>query len=76
MSEKPRGRPPRDEAVTEVIRVRVTPAQRMELCRVARENGTLVSEVIREAVDEYCSDYRDSGIFRGTRRLGRRTIGG
>jgi len=74
MADKPRGRPRRDESVTEVIRVRVTPAQRLELVRVARENGTLVSEVIREAVDEYVSDYRESGIFRGTKRLGPRTM--
>jgi len=75
MADKSRSRPRRDDSVSEVIRVRVTPAQRLELRRVARENGTLVSEVIREAVDEYVSDYRESGIFRGTKRLGHRTIG-
>lgn len=75
MADKPRTRPRRDP-VTEAIRVRVSPAQRLELVRVARENGVLISEVIREAVDEYCSDYRESGIFRGTNRLGRRTIDG
>jgi len=74
MADKPRGRPRRDDSVSEVIRVRVTPAQRLELRRVARENGTLVSEVIREAVDEYVCDYRESGIFRGTKRLGQRTM--
>jgi len=70
MADKSRSRPRREE----VIHVRVTPAQRLELRRVARQNGVLVSEVIREAVDEYCLDCRDTGIFRDTRRLGRRIL--
>jgi hypothetical protein len=58
---RPPGRPPLDEEpATTAIRVRVTPAQRLELRRVADENGTGMSGVIREAVNEYVSDYRET----------------
>lgn len=63
------GRPPLDdEPATDSIRVRVTPGQRLELRRVADENGTGVSGVIREAVNEYVSDYKETKPFRGTKR--------
>lgn len=51
------------EPATDAIRVRVTPAQRRDLERVARENHTDVAGVIREAVNEYVADYRDSSVF-------------
>jgi hypothetical protein len=50
------------------IRVRCTPAQRLELRRVAEENGTRMSTVVREAVDEWVGDYRERRVFRRTRR--------
>jgi len=50
-------------AATETIRVRVTPEQKQDLERVAHDNDTDVSGVIREAVDEYISDFRDKGCF-------------
>jgi hypothetical protein len=57
---RPPGRPPLDDvAATSRVQLRVTPAQRLELRRVADENGTGMSGVIREAVNEYVSDYRD-----------------
>ena len=46
-----------DVPATERIQVRVTPAQRLELQRVASDNGTGVAGIIREAVNEYVSDY-------------------
>jgi hypothetical protein len=46
--------------------VRCTPAQRLELRRVASENGQRLSTVVREAVDEFCGDYRDRRVFRHT----------
>lgn len=57
-----------DDVATTVIRVRVTEAQRRDLERVANENRTTVSGVIRESVDEYVGDYRDRRLFvkRGT----------
>lgn len=61
---KKRGRPRVHDEPTSVVGVRVTPAQRLELRRVAAENGTGVSGVIREAVEEYVSDYRETGVFR------------
>jgi hypothetical protein len=60
-----RGRPRlSDVPASTSINVRVTPAQRLELRRVAGENHCRVSTVIRDAVDSYCSDYRDRGVFR------------
>jgi len=58
------GRPPLyEDAATDRIWVRVTPAQRLELQRVASENRTGVSGIIREAVNEYVSDYGDRRTF-------------
>lgn len=57
-----------DEPASEAIRVRVTPHERRSLEQVARENRTDVSGVIRDAVNSYVSDYRDTGVFRGTKR--------
>jgi len=52
-----------DEVAITVITVRVTPAQRLDLERVARANLTTVSGAIREAVDEYTADCQDRVIF-------------
>jgi hypothetical protein len=67
MGKRPPGRPRlADELATSSIHVRCTPAQRLELRRVADENGRRVSAVIREAVDEFVGDYRDRRVFRRT----------
>jgi hypothetical protein len=59
------GRPRQfDEPATRRIAVRVTPAQQRDLQRVASENQTDVAGVIRQAVNEYVSDYRDARVFR------------
>lgn len=50
-------------AATETIRVRVTPQQKHDLERIARENHTDLSGVIREAVNEYVADFRESPCF-------------
>lgn len=42
----------------------MTPSQRRDLERVAVENQTDVAGVIREAVNEYVSDYRERKVFR------------
>lgn len=61
-------RPPRfDEPATTAIVIRVTPAQRRELQRVAADNRTNLTGVIRDAVNEYVADYRDSRVFRITK---------
>jgi hypothetical protein len=46
------------------VSLAMTPAQRLELKRVATENGTGMSGVIREAVNEFVSDYRERQVFR------------
>lgn len=53
------------EAANAAIRVRVTRQQRRELEQVATENGTDVSGLIREAVNTYVADYKESRPFRG-----------
>jgi hypothetical protein len=65
---KPRGRPRlADVPSTASLRVRCTPAQHLELRRVADENSMRLSAVIREAVDEFVGDYRDGRVFRRTK---------
>lgn len=65
MADKRRGRKPiAEEPAREIVRVRVTSAQRLDLKRVADDNGTGISGVIREAVNEYVSDYREHRLFR------------
>jgi len=56
------------EPASTQIHLRMTPAQRLELRRVADENGQRLSTVIREAVDEFCSDYRERTVFGRRRR--------
>ena len=46
------------------ISVNVTPAQRLELRRVASDNRTGVAGIIREAVNEYVADYGERRPFR------------
>ena len=60
-------RPIHDAPATNSVHVRVTPGQRLDLRRVATDNGRYLSTVIREAIDEYVSDYRDRPVFRGTK---------
>lgn len=53
-----------EEAATERFTIRVTPVQRRDLKRVAEENRTDVAGVVREAVNEFVSDYRETKVFR------------
>jgi hypothetical protein len=65
MTKRPPGRPPlSDVPATARVSLAMTPAQRLELKRVATENGTGMSGVIREAVNEFVSDYRERQVFR------------
>jgi len=45
-----------DAPATERIEIRVTPAQRLELRRVADANGLRLSTMVREAVNVYAAD--------------------
>ena len=56
-----------EEPATVTLQVRVTPGQRLDIRRVAQDNGTNVSGVLREAVNEYVSDYRETRVFRTTK---------
>jgi hypothetical protein len=63
------GRPPLyDVPATQRITVNVTPAQRLELRRVASDNRTGMAGIIREAVNEYVADYSERTPFRGRKR--------
>lgn len=70
MADKRRGRPRAVEPADRVIRLRVTTAQRLDLRRIADENSGAggISGVIREAVNEYVSDYRERVPFRPTKK--------
>jgi hypothetical protein len=58
------GRPPLyDVPASTRISVKVTPAQRLELRRVASDNRTGMAGIIREAVNEFVSDYGERRTF-------------
>jgi hypothetical protein len=68
-TKRPPGRPPLyDTPAATRISVKVTAAQRLELRRVASDNGTGMSGIIREAVDEFVSDYGERQLFGRTKR--------
>ena len=60
------GRPRLDvDALTVRVSLRVTPAQRRDLRRVACLNHTDVAGVLRDAVNDYVADFRDGEpVFR------------
>jgi hypothetical protein len=69
MPPKRLGRPPLfDVAASDRISVHVTPAQRLELRRVAGDSGTTAAGIIREAVNEYMGDYGERRTFRRRKR--------
>jgi hypothetical protein len=58
------GRPPiADTPATTRIQVRVTPAQRLELRRMASDNQTGVAGLLREAINEVVADSHDRRPF-------------
>lgn len=62
-----------DDPAVVVIRVRVTRAEQVDLARVARDNRTTVSGVIRDSVDEYVADYSENqSVFNARRQANRR----
>jgi hypothetical protein len=64
MSKRPPGRPRLyDVPASHRITVNVTPAQRLELRRVASDNRSGMAGVIREAVNEYVADYNERRPF-------------
>jgi len=64
MGKRPPGRKPlHDVPASARIEVRVTPAQRLEIRRVASENRTGMSGILREAVNEFVADYDERRPF-------------
>ena len=69
MSKRQTGRPPLyDTPVTARLSLAVTPAQRLELKRIATDNGTGMSNILREAMNEFVSDYGERHPFRPKKR--------
>lgn len=57
-TKRTRGRPPLyDTRATARVELHLTPAQRLELRRIADASGTGIAGVIREAVNCYVTDY-------------------
>lgn len=53
------------------LRVVLTERERRELQRVADDNFVTLSEVVREAVNEYVADYRERRLFSRTKGAAR-----
>lgn len=56
-----------EEAAKKLVVIRLTTVQHRDLQRVATENNTDVSGVIRQAVNEYVADYGETKLFRITK---------
>lgn len=61
---KPGPKPARGESATEAVKIRLTPTERRDLEQVARDNRhASLADAIREAINEYVSDFRDRSVF-------------
>ena len=60
-----RGRPPRVNGEGSCVRVllRLAPSEHARLRVVARAQGQPISEVLRDAVNEYVADYGERAVF-------------
>jgi len=66
---RPPGRPLIYDAPASVrVSLAMTPAQRLDLKRVASQSGTGMSDILREAVNEFVSDYGERQPFRRKKR--------
>lgn len=66
-----RGRQPRfGTPATRRTTIRLTDDQHRDLENVARENGISVSDVLRDAVNDYVADYRERPVFTGNTSAG------
>jgi hypothetical protein len=65
LGERHRGRKPRiaNTPSVERVEIRITAAERIDLEQVAAANHTTMTDVLREAVNEYVSDFRDRRLF-------------
>jgi hypothetical protein len=60
---QPGRKPLHDVPASARISIAVTPAQRLEIRRVASDNRSGVSGLIREAVNEFVADYGERRPF-------------
>lgn len=60
-----RGRPRRveGERASERIWALLTPNERASLVAAAKENGITISQLIRDAVNDYVADYGERPVF-------------
>jgi hypothetical protein len=59
-----RGRPPKAGVVaSEFIRIRATEGQKNDLREVAKSERRSMADVIRDAIDCYVGDFRDTLVF-------------
>jgi predicted DNA-binding protein len=59
-----RGRPPAAGVVaTERLQFRLTASERKQLHDIGKMEGRPVAEVVRDAINEYVSDFRDDPLF-------------
>jgi hypothetical protein len=56
-------KPKYGEAVHAQVKVWVTPQQRLRLQHAAKVNLTTVSDLLRDAVESYVSDFSDDPMF-------------
>lgn len=59
------------ERSTRPVQIRMTPTEYRDLEQIARDNLKTPAEVIRDAVNEYVTDYRDRRLFSQTRGAAR-----
>ena len=57
-----------DALATEQVRVRCTPALRLELRRIAQARGTTMSDLVRETINVFVDDYGGRQVFPSRRR--------
>ena len=60
---RPGRKPKRDVAAEDRISFRVTRTERAELDAAAKENDVSVTDLVRDAVNEYVADYRERAVF-------------
>lgn len=59
-----RGRPTRGgEPATKRREFRLTPPEDQDLKAISRETGAPVATIVRDAVNEYVSDFRERQVF-------------
>jgi hypothetical protein len=59
------GRAPVDPGRAQIVnlKIRISPAERRELERVARENHCTITQLIRDAVNAYVADYGEGPVM-------------